>query len=369
MIRFQHMKQLSPQWRCLWIALGVMLVSTLSYLWIPINLADLPDIQERDDYSITDFYTMLADQRNEMLLDSQIVIVDIGSADRLTIAHILHDVAAAQPAVIGVDVTFVRPHVYAMVDSLLVQSLNTCSCPIVLAMVMDDNDRPKPSFLYDFFPATSDQWGVVNLLGGERQTIREIDVQSHNGIYSFPMAIARHYSPEAFRRMPEQASQSIYYPSIRFEKIFYDQVTACSPMLKDKIVLLGDVSGNSDNHITPLSSTTKGLYIHAYALHTILSGHHLWTIPAWVQWMVLWLLLLGIVYLRVWTLYNGLFFADVLLRLIQFATMGGILWLGYLLFVHFEWCIDVPFLFFISISLFVIDIWYFCRELIKKCIK
>lgn len=287
-------------WKYIAISMGraamvTLLAFLLSFLIIePMSLSTLSifSAPEKNDFSVTDLYAQVADRRPVRTLDPDIVLVDIGHADRNEIASILQRVNFWNPRVVGIDVMFASP---GDSDSLLLKALGETGClviPLELANAGKDAFKVKcaPFFYND--KAIKATYAASNLPSEfEGATIREFvttfPLSAGGEVESFPMALAGAYNPECIKALRSRKNhlEPIDYPSREFLTLTPDDIDLNGDQLTGRLVILGALSDADDMHSTPINSYMSGLSIQGAATATILSGRFYdpaSRLPAWL---------------------------------------------------------------------------------------
>ncbi|MCF0163964.1 MAG: CHASE2 domain-containing protein, partial [Bacteroidales bacterium] len=246
-------------------------LSVLCSIGIRVDLDSIFNYSYNIDSDVTDFYTRVAESRSVKTLVEDIRFVDIGAASRGQIAETLMEIENFNPAIIGLDVQFIEQHFDA--DDSFLEEVIISNDNIIIAT--DATADSPQSFFYDKIPTS--RRGFINL-GDEMEVIRKYQVKrvfDGDILLSFPAQIVKGYNPEAFSKLMKRGNGAEYikYPSKMFyEPYAYFQVPQIGKELTGKVVLVGDILGNSDEHFTPIHPRMKGLMIHAYSVASILDG-------------------------------------------------------------------------------------------------
>lgn len=319
---------------------------------------------EKTDFSVTDLYAQVADRRPVRRLDNDIVIVDVGHADRLGIASILDEINLWGPRVVGLDVMIGKP---LPSDSILLRSLSSIErliLPITLEQEKDSRFSvgQTPYFITD--PLLSHaEYAAVNLPAAfEGATIREFAtvfpiIGSADSIPSFPLALARAYSPQSVKPLMDRGNNEevIDYPSREFQILNADDLKEEGETLTDKIVIVGALSDSEDIHSTPINSYMSGLSIHAASTSTILGGRFYdpySNIPAWLPACLLCFLIL---LTRELTKSH---LRGLITRLLQLIFIYLAVRIGYSLYVDHHLIFNFTYtLLMVAFGFFAADIW------------
>ena len=172
-----------------------------------ITSSSLFSLQKDNDFEMSDFYNVVANNRPIRTYNSDIVIVSLDNCSRTQIAQLIERVAYMQPKAIGIDVFF---SYHSEDDSILINAIN--SFPnIVLAY--DAYHETQTAFASDLYSAT---WGSINLIAKHASgTIREFRPQFNDSIYAFSAQLAYMADSTAFNRLIERGREleTIHFPS------------------------------------------------------------------------------------------------------------------------------------------------------------
>lgn len=264
------------------------------------------------DYDITDIvYSRLRKARTA--LDERIVVVNTGRPDRTTLAAMLQRIAQARPKVIGVDVLFSgrqNPEADSALQAVLKKWDN-----IVLASRLtnfrEDLNRFEAEAEVDTFFSHYARTGYINFPSTETKTIRFFSPAENTKegvVISFPAQIARLYDPAAAERLMKRKRklERIHYTStgdnfLQFEPAnILDSTLDLRPLLEGKIVLIGyndaytDECPLLDKFYTPLNARytgrsepdMHGIDIHANIIQMVLDKKYIFTVPAWLSFVL-----------------------------------------------------------------------------------
>lgn len=332
---------------------------------------------EKNDFEMTDFYSIVADARLVRTLDKDITIVNIDNCNRDQIAEVLEILSICEPAVIGLDVMFAEPREN---DERLLEAIASCRnivMPIGVAPTDKDNSLFCVTDTAFFYPAYHKApHGVTNLptkyAGG---TVREFEKyfpldDGREKLPSFSVAVAEMYAPEAVSDMQKRGGKTelISFPSHDYRIYNPDEIADHVADLNGKIVLVGAMTEQPDLHSTPVHSQMAGIAIHARAISTILNGDYLVRASRPANWGLAFLLCLIII-------FTNLSLAGDTKGLIMRLTQLGLIYLlivaGYTLFVEKNLIIDISYaLLMLTFGLFANDMWNgsaaICRMANKK---
>jgi CHASE2 domain-containing sensor protein len=256
------------------------------------------------DFDYNDMAYSKLEKNKAVPVDTNIVIVNIGNADRMTIAGIIQKAASADPKVIGLDVIFNEKKDSAS-DQLLNEVLSSESKLVMAYSLQSDHHGLKHE---GHFFESSDNKGFVNFVGEEGGVIRHVVPAVKESKYEyipFGAAVVKKLSLKKYQAFLErkQGTEIINYTSSADKFIVMDGAdlltgNADAKNLTGKIVLLGYVSSGAydieDMHFTPMNEKfvgkslpdLNGVFVHANIIKMILEENYVKTTPAWINWIV-----------------------------------------------------------------------------------
>lgn len=353
-------------------ALGITaLAFVLSFLFLSpfsVSTAAFFSTPEKNDFTITDFYNIVADSRAVSHLDDNVVIINIDNSDRQQIADILQIISLAGPKAVGLDVMFDDQREG---DELLHAAIKMCN-GIIMPLSMRPTDNPEIFNInsHSYFSSAEGRdslnLGVEYAAASmpskyEGSMVREMRVyfpaEAGDTVLSFPTALVRQADPVSYKilRNRDNELEYINFHSRRFTIIEPEEIINNLNMLTDKIVLIGAIHELADLHPTPVNSAMPGILIHAHSISTALDDAYMESLPKWCNVMIGFLLCFMVVYTHV-TLSFGI--KGLILRLLQVALLWIIVQLGYWFFIHRSLIIDFSYaLLMLAFGLFACDIW------------
>ncbi len=344
-------------------ALSMIMIQPLSF-----SAATLLSTHERNDFNMTDFYNLVADSRHVRTLDEEIVVIDIADTDREDITLLLEGIAECQPAAVGLDVMFPRKR---SGDDRLIEAIRSCPNLVMVVDVDAENGkftRGDVSYFYDSVPDLSH--GVSNLrtkfAGG---TVRKFQVEyplaEGDTLDSFPVAVAKVYSPEKYGILAGRGNEAeiINFPSRTFRVYDWDDFEAYSGKIKNRIVMIGDLKSTDDMHRTPVVGDMSGILIHSYALSTILYSDYYHEVSKPVNTLIAFMLCF---FMLIVTFILPPDFKGIAMRIIQVGILYMIIRIGYWLFVDHDMIVDFSMsLLMLTFGLFASDIWHGIQNIIN----
>jgi CHASE2 domain-containing sensor protein len=265
-----------------------------------LGILDPKDITSKD-FNYSDLAYNLLGKRNATLLDTGIVIVNIGTAGRNKIDSVIQKIASYQPKVIGVDVLFgkAKPDSLRADDAL--KNIFQKNPLVVTSYALDLNLNPT-----GYFYKNTINRGYVNFTLENQNVVREFTpfVDEAPGFTSFDATVVKKVDPGCFDTLKSMhhSTQVINYEYTETGYTIYSANYILRDSVKKeditgKIVLLGYVSplnDISDKHYTPLNSgfvsksppDLNGVFIHANIIRMILSKKYIHRAPGWVNWLI-----------------------------------------------------------------------------------
>lgn len=363
-----HKNTPSALWR-LTIACGITLLAFLlsNILMSPFSASTSAffSVPERNDFTITDFYNIVADSRAVSHLDDNIVIVNIDHSDRNEIADIINVANLAGAKAVCLDVMFDEPRdgdeplLSAISQSpLLIQPLVMSKSP----QSPDTFSIAAASFFYHTDVDSSTVYAAASLPSKfQKSVVREMQLmfptRGDGDIPSLALAVANAVDPQAAARMTERGNklETINFHSRRFHVLQPDELIDNADLLQGRVVMIGAVNEPSDLHPTPVNAASSGVMIHAHSIATILDGAFMNPIPGSLNIVMAFILCLVIVIINIFWI-NGA--KGLFLRLLQVLLVWASVQLGYWMFVSHNIIIDFSYaLLMVTFGLFACDIW------------
>lgn len=356
--------------------IAVFLVIGLLAL-LPLNTGVLNPIKTAlEDFDFNDLaYTKLG-KNSETRLDSRIVLVNIGFADRAGISQLIEKIKQGKPRVIGLDVTFDEPR-DSLADAYLFETLKNTP-ELVVASKIDWAIKKQP-LQRGFFQKTNNDFGYANFTTNELMTIRSIspfETIDNKKIPSFSTAIIKKYDLQAFKKTEQRKKEVEYinytrnidkYLTIDGQSLLDDQVV--SKVFEDKIVLMGYISSSpndiEDKKFTPMNEKfagkavpdMNGVVVHANIISMILDGKFINKIPSWINWLIT--ILIAWVHVALFIRYyidNHIWF-HLVAKVAQIISAIFFAYLSILMFTNFSIKIEMAMP--IVVIVLAIDVIYF----------
>ena len=308
------------------------IIVTFGFIWlirlIPLNVPIFDPLNDQiGQYDINDrVFSKLRDHQS-VPLDTQIIIINSETNDRIELAHALAKLDTLGAKVIGFDI-LLDSLKDGMIDSLLKSVIQKSKVPIVFGNIFLNGMigfKPHPFFEID------DNTGYCNFSSHESFAVRAYS-PFHLPFEHFTSKIIRFYDQATydkllsrgcdrewinFRRKQAGTINHIYpvneegidrYLMVNISDFLMEKPSDLKTTFQDKIVLIG-FCGDSDKSIsmkdrfiTPLNEYSgrtmpdmHGVFIHANILSMILKNDFIYDVPQWIS-NVLGLILLIIGY-------------------------------------------------------------------------
>lgn len=363
-------------------ALGITLLAfLLSFLFVaPFASATSSFFAtpEKNDFTVTDLYSMVADRRAVSRLNDKVVIVNIDTCGRDDIADILQMATLAGAAGVGLDVVFEEEREG---DAYLLEALRRSPRLVIPVSVVTDTAASDSRFRLDahsYFTTGT----LTDTLGGDIThgasnlpakydggVVREMQtcfpLADGDTILSFAVELARLTAPEAYGRLRARGNtlEKITYHSRRFARLEPSEVMENPDTLTGRIVLIGALTERADLHPTPSDVAMPGVLIHAHSLATILDDEYMSALPEWADILIGFAVCFLVVFTHV-SITSGV--KGLVLRILQLVLLWLIIQAGYWAFATKDLLVDVSYaLLMLAFGLFACDIWNGFAEIIK----
>jgi CHASE2 domain-containing sensor protein len=342
------------------------------------------------DFELTDIVFSHLREESDSKLESRVVVVNFGQADRATMARMLRKINEADPRVIGLDARFFTSKEPGT-DSILAAAVDDARERLVLGSFLSSRDPKTGQFEERLMPIPllrdrAKHFGYLNTVteANSFRTVRSFspsEPYKEDTVLSFPTQLARLYDSTAVNKLLQRgnATEFIHYignvymkpkittsdsfliknrAPIRFMFLDQEQILEAEalPMLTDKIVIMGfvDIYGSdwTDAFFTPMNPIYAGktfpdMYgavIHANVVSQILRGEYidamgpsgailLAVIVAWLN---------AVVFTYIY--YERGRWFDILLRSAQVGQALLALFLTILIFDAFHYKVDISYL-------------------------
>ena len=298
------------------------------FSFIPINTHFLDPIHlALSDFDYNDLAYAKMHKNENTPTDTNLVIVNVGQANRQEIAAMVTQIDAQKPKVIGVDILF-NGKKDTQGDSLL---LNLFASNKKLVGAFDINANGDRGYFYK----QSLNKGFVNFVGQDEGVIRHFTpIENKEQLPAFAVAVLKIAAPESHGNLlkRKQHTEIINYKR-KAEKYLVVNGTdliqgkVAPTLFANKIVLLGYVANTvndvEDKHFTPTNEKytgrslpdMNGVFIHANIISMVQENDYIHKMPAWLMW--------SIAFLLCW-LHMALFIKDYLDNHIWFHLLAKI---------------------------------------------
>lgn len=345
--------------------LAVALSNTLVYSFT--SMLALKSSVEVKDYQISDLYTVVADKSLPKKNSNNVVLIAVDGLSREQITDVISMVNEASPRAIGVDIMFQYQYDG---DSSLIAA--TSACNTVMTSVRCDDSTMVTSYFCD--EAHESRLGFTNL-----EVTSPIDVvRYYRHKYKVNDSLFNSFATEVtiasgydIGRCGTEVAY-IYYPSLDFwviePNMLVEQPLECKEIMKDKIVLIGDMDNMQDMHPTPIGAMS-GLQIQASVIETIIGKHNIKCTAAWINWAIAIFSCVLIVLFNLDLSKKKMAIGKLLFRLAQILLLYLFFWAGCMLFAKHNLCVDfAPALSTVAVGLLAYDIYFGLLALYKKII-
>ena len=246
-------------------------------------------------------------------LDSNIVIVNIGHADREVLSMIIDKVGSMKPKVMGLDAYFEGPG-DPFQDSLMHATFDRHPNLVVAVKLVPHGEKADSfSFTGNYFTNAA-HYGNVNFFIDNLSSFRSFyPVTTDYADRSYPFfstMIVGMYDSTSYKRLMKKANGKMlinytrrinkYYLIDDYEKLLTGAIeeSYIEDRIKDKIVLFGYVNQNPDDiedkKFTPMNDRffgksvpdMNGIVVHANIISMVLDNNYIKKLPSWVNWLV-----------------------------------------------------------------------------------
>lgn len=356
----------------LWVFIFIGFISVFSlntHFLDPIKLA-------LEDFELNDISYSKLSKSDKTPVDSRIVIVNIGYADRAGISALIEKTASMGPKVMGLDAEF-HTEKDPIQDSLLKQSFQKHPNLVVVSR-LDWEDKENPQHTGYFGPFVHEH-GYGNFISEEKGTIRIFSPfeKDHDREYtSFSAALVKKYDETAYNKLKKRHkvvetinySRRIHqYQVIEAEDLLSGNVDEAA--IKGKIALLGYINLNpndiEDKVFTPMNEKfagkstpdMNGIVVHANIISMILDGNYIKKLPSWVTLLAA--VLIGWLHMSFFIRYyleNHIWF-HLVAKLAQLLSAIFFVYVGIVLFDRFAIKLDMKLT--LVVIVLAVDIIYF----------
>ena len=351
---------------------------------VPINFKFLNPLKlALKDFDFNDLAYAKLKAADRSKLDSNIVIINIGMADREGLAMLLEKTASHGPRAIGLDV-WMEESREPEKDSLLAQTIRKTPGLIIASRYKPGKGKTESEYHHNYFHQfTRAREGYVNFMNEEYATIRlwnPFFIDDTGGVKtenpSFAAAILEVANPkeyEAFRKKKKKILPINYtrrtnqYQVIGPEDLLMDRVEDSA--IRGKIALLGYINTNptdiEDKKFTPMNEKfygktvpdMNGIVVHANIMSMVLEKNYVKKLPSWAVW--LFAIFIGWLHMSFFIRYyleNHIWF-HLVAKLAQLASAIFFVFLGVYLFDTYRIKLDMKLT--LIVIVLAVDVIYF----------
>lgn len=320
-------------------ALGLSVIVTIlaifaSY-YIPGELTSLEVLtpeEKTSDFSFSDFYTMVAADRDELTVDGNVTIIALDGCSRRQMGRVVALADSAGATAIGIDMIFEPPTTET--DPMLeaVDTARNVVLPVYLSKAEDGYYTAFRTSYFDDRLTKQHHYGAVNINGSHIGTTTryfKIEYDSSEGpIPTMSAMLAELHRPGSADHIWERGNEMemINFVGRSFNIITPDEAETQHHLLKDHIVLMGMMSDHADYHRNPLVKTLPGVMIHAYTIATIVNGQYIDEAPGWLNMLIAALVCVCLVFAGTYCRLTD--WGCLLVRVLQTGVLLGALYLG-----------------------------------------
>jgi CHASE2 domain-containing sensor protein len=316
---------------------------------VTINVSFLnPIARTLEEFSMTDLYFQALQSTASPDTSRAIAIVDMTKLyDRRHIATCIEEIENIGPKVLGIDIVFEGEKYDNIEGDIAMMTIaqkykNIIYSYRLLGYNLQQHQYAKE--IHSFFAdSTNITEGHTNM---ERSLYAGIKRDLHLGRRSmgkqkasFVSVVVNKYTEK--ETVPNDGDMSINFTPTHFQNIPYDSILYYQELIKDRIVLLGSTSEESDMHYTPLGKMA-GVELLAYSINTLLNRQEIRKLPMFLSILFSFLLvfltqLLQDAYEKRigkmrYPLLRTFLSSSVALGILTFFWMVIIMWIGFLLF-------------------------------------
>ena len=266
-------------------AVAFLLICLLRFITFNMDALN-PIARALEGFSTTDvFYDMMLTSPADT--SDVIVIVDITRLhDRDSIATVLEEVDALEPAAIDIDVVFEYPK-EPNGDLHLVNVAATLS-NAVFSFKMMDPDRERKEFTRQAHSFFAEELGLnEGFVNVDRSMTRDIPLCLEMQGKAYPSVIAR--MMEVLQDKPydyqNHKSEPIDYEPTVFRIIPYDSIQQNAQYITGKVVMFGGAYESIDMLYTPLGQM-HGIEVLCYAIKTMFEKRQQIECKGWLYWLL-----------------------------------------------------------------------------------
>ncbi len=351
---------------------------------IPINFYFLNPLKlALKDFDFNDMAYAKLKKGSDSQINTNVVIINIDTADRQGLAELVEKTGAMKPKVMALDVLFDGPR-DPYKDSLMREAV-AHNPNLVLATHFVPGKHTESEFTPSYFSNPKSPEGFVNFLTEEWATVRLwnpfIEDKPKDGgepksYSSFVSSIIKVYDPALFEKMEKKVhhKEIINYTRKANQYLIMERQDIINGMvdtsaIRDKIVLLGfinlDRANIEDKKFTPMNEKfagksipdMNGIVVHANIISMVLENNYIKKLPLWFTWLVA--ILIGWLHMSFFIRYyleNHIWF-HLVAKIAQLASAIFFVYLGIYLYDRYRIKLDMKMT--LIVIVMAVDVIYF----------
>lgn len=264
------------------------------------------------NYELTDIISSRLRDKDQVIFEDKIVLVNTGKPDRLQLAKMIGRLNQFAPKAIGVDI-LLEGEKKASSDTLLAKKIKSAPNIVLANRLKNFDDSTKvfktPSGCAPIFSQHAPT-GFVNFVSKDNWTVRLFNpkvktMEGEQTAFAVQVAtVADASSIEKLQRRNNQTERIHYFGDVnsfvQFDAaMLLDTTLDLSAAFQDKIVLLGYLGNDEwsmpmkDRFFTPLNEQYAGrslpdmygMVIHANIIAMIINGNYIYELPRWLAFL------------------------------------------------------------------------------------
>lgn len=275
----------------------VVIIDILGVAFLALKTVSIPFVPNRNIDNMSDYYIAVWDRVKGNPVDNRFVVIDITENSRREIAEILNAIKSMNPAIIGLDVSYIWEE-NPSEDSLLVQTIR--SIPnIILPVEYYTTEKGNDAFLYSIFQnqLIGKEYGVVSFPENRDvlRTYKPCFKFEDRTIGAFGCVIAKKCGAD-ISNLEKRNSVLINFttlkltddeaiPGFQFLNLDSRNNQFRSSQIANKIVLIGSTNQTRDQHLTPLGNLS-GVMIHAHIINSLMENKRIRETPLLIRYFL-----------------------------------------------------------------------------------
>lgn len=271
---------------------------------IPLNLGIMNPVKlGLKDFDFNDITYSKLGKGERTAVDTNIVIVNIGYANREELSLMIDAVATMKPKVMALDALFYGPRETHQ-DSMLSETFRRNKNLIVARRLeLKGKEGDTVSFAGNYI-STASQYAHVNLFTDSISSVRSFEPffedYAHHRYPFFATAIVQAFDSNAYKKLEHYGNHKVIinytrhvgrYLLLQYEDLMAGNIEESA--IKEKIILFGFVDNNKDNledkFFTPMNERfagksipdMSGIVIHANIISMALAKDYIKKVPLW----------------------------------------------------------------------------------------